>query len=70
VKRRWAPLQGDHIVVGRRGLIPATLKGLEAIAETLGNGISGNVTLIFSLERYRAVINAFPCPPAVRGDLE
>jgi transaldolase len=39
--------------------IPATLEGLEAIAETLGSGISVNVTLIFSLERYRAVINAF-----------
>ncbi|WP_138413721.1 transaldolase [Sinomonas gamaensis] len=39
--------------------IPATLEGLEAIAETLGNGISVNVTLIFSLERYRGVINAF-----------
>lgn len=39
--------------------IPATIEGLEAIAETLGAGISVNVTLIFSLERYRAVINAF-----------
>jgi transaldolase len=39
--------------------IPATVEGLEAIAETLGAGISVNVTLIFSLERYRAVINAF-----------
>jgi transaldolase len=39
--------------------IPATLEGLEAITETLAEGISVNVTLIFSLERYRAVINAF-----------
>ncbi|MFF5791165.1 transaldolase [Paeniglutamicibacter sp. NPDC012692] len=39
--------------------IPATVEGLEAIAETLAAGISVNVTLIFSLERYRAVINAF-----------
>ncbi|WP_369047256.1 transaldolase [Sinomonas sp. P10A9] len=39
--------------------IPATVEGLEAIAATLGAGISVNVTLIFSLERYRAVINAF-----------
>ncbi len=39
--------------------IPATVEGLEAIAQTLAAGISVNVTLIFSLQRYRAVINAF-----------
>ncbi|MDN5639910.1 MAG: transaldolase [Actinomycetia bacterium] len=39
--------------------IPATEEGLEPIAATLAEGISVNVTLIFSLERYRAVINAY-----------
>jgi len=39
--------------------IPATLEGLEAITETIAEGISVNVTLIFSLERYREVINAY-----------
>ncbi|WP_181765494.1 transaldolase [Streptomyces albidus (ex Kaewkla and Franco 2022)] len=39
--------------------IPATEKGLPAITETIGKGISVNVTLIFSLERYRAVMDAF-----------
>ncbi|GAB3525255.1 transaldolase [Arthrobacter monumenti] len=39
--------------------IPATQAGLEPIAATLAEGISVNVTLIFSLERYREVINAF-----------
>ncbi len=39
--------------------IPATEAGLPAITETLAQGISVNVTLIFSLERYRAVMNAF-----------
>jgi transaldolase len=39
--------------------IPATREGLEAITATLAEGISVNVTLIFSLDRYRAVINAF-----------
>lgn len=39
--------------------IPATLAGLEAISETIAAGISVNVTLIFSLERYREVINAY-----------
>lgn len=39
--------------------IPATEQGLEPIAQTLAEGISVNVTLIFSLERYRAVMNAY-----------
>ncbi|WP_285116632.1 transaldolase [Leifsonia sp. fls2-241-R2A-40a] len=39
--------------------IPATVEGLEAITETIGAGISVNVTLIFSLERYRQVIDAY-----------
>ena len=39
--------------------IPATVEGLEAITETIAAGISVNVTLIFSLERYRAVIDAY-----------
>ena len=39
--------------------IPATEAGLPAITATLAEGISVNVTLIFSLERYRAVMNAF-----------
>jgi transaldolase len=39
--------------------IPATEAGLPAITATLAEGISVNVTLIFSLERYKAVMNAF-----------
>ncbi|MCW2777746.1 MAG: tal [Frankiales bacterium] len=39
--------------------IPATLEGLEAITRTLAAGISVNVTLIFSLQRYDAVMDAF-----------
>ncbi|MEU6401927.1 transaldolase [Streptomyces sp. NPDC046985] len=39
--------------------IPATEAGLPAIAETIGNGISVNVTLIFSLDRYRKVMDAY-----------
>jgi transaldolase len=39
--------------------IPATRAGLPAITETLASGISVNVTLIFSLERYQEVIDAF-----------
>ena len=39
--------------------IPATLAGLPAITATLAEGISVNVTLIFSLERYEQVMRAF-----------
>ncbi|MEU3250377.1 transaldolase [Streptomyces sp. NPDC006997] len=39
--------------------IPATEAGLPAITEVIGNGISVNVTLIFSLERYRKVMDAY-----------
>jgi transaldolase len=39
--------------------IPATVEGLPAIAQCLAEGISVNVTLIFSLERYGKVIDSF-----------
>jgi transaldolase len=39
--------------------IPATVEGLPAITRTLAEGISVNVTLIFSLERYDKVMEAF-----------
>ncbi|MFJ8605540.1 transaldolase [Streptomyces shenzhenensis] len=39
--------------------IPATEAGLPAITEVIGLGISVNVTLIFSLERYRQVMDAY-----------
>jgi transaldolase len=48
--------------VGRPNLfvkIPATVEGLPAITQCLSDGISVNVTLIFSLERYGQVIDAF-----------
>ncbi len=39
--------------------IPATAEGVPAITATLAEGISVNVTLIFSLERYSEVIDAY-----------
>ncbi|MBK0421349.1 transaldolase [Leucobacter sp. CSA2] len=39
--------------------IPATVEGLPAITAAIAEGISVNVTLIFSLERYREVVNAY-----------
>jgi len=39
--------------------IPATKPGLPAITSSIAEGISVNVTLIFALERYRGVIDAY-----------
>jgi transaldolase len=39
--------------------IPATLAGLPAITAVIAEGISVNVTLIFSVERHRLVIDAY-----------
>ncbi|MGH3190920.1 MAG: transaldolase [Streptosporangiaceae bacterium] len=39
--------------------IPATVEGLPAITQCISEGISVNVTLIFALERYDQVIDAY-----------
>ncbi len=51
----WAKVNKPNVMIK----IPATLEGLEAITATIAAGISVNVTLIFSLERHRAVIDAY-----------
>ncbi|MFN3706864.1 transaldolase [Microcella sp.] len=51
----WAKVNRPNAMIK----IPATLEGLAAITETIAAGISVNVTLIFSLERYRAVVDAY-----------
>jgi len=54
-KELWAKVDRPNAMIK----IPATVEGLEAISATIAEGISVNVTLIFSLERYRQVINAY-----------
>ena len=39
--------------------VPATKEGIPAIEALIGEGISVNVTLIFSLDRYQAVMDAY-----------
>ncbi len=61
-ERTAAEARGLWWLVDRPNLfikVPATRAGLPAISETLAGGISVNVTLIFSVERYRAVLDAF-----------
>jgi len=53
--RLWDKVDRPNVMIK----IPATLEGLPAITAAIGAGISVNVTLIFSLDRYRAVIDAY-----------
>ncbi len=49
-------------IIGRPNLmikVPATIEGLPAITALIAQGISVNVTLIFSIKRYGAVIDAY-----------
>jgi transaldolase len=55
VKQLWAKVDKPNAMIK----IPATKAGIEAIAAATAAGINVNVTLIFSLERYREVINAY-----------
>ena len=54
-KELWAAVDRPNVFIK----IPATVEGLPAISQVLAEGISVNVTLIFSLDRYRGVMNAF-----------
>jgi len=54
-KALWATVDRPNVLIK----IPATVEGLPAITAVLAEGISVNVTLIFSLARYREVLDAF-----------
>ena len=54
-KRLWAWLDRPNAMIK----IPGTEPGLAAIRDTIAAGINVNVTLLFSPERYRAVVNAY-----------
>jgi transaldolase len=54
-KALWAAVDRPNALVK----IPATLEGLPAITAATAAGISVNVTLIFSVERYREVMDAY-----------
>jgi transaldolase len=51
----WKAVDRPNLLVK----IPATEEGLSAITRSLAEGVSINVTLIFSVERYRDVMNAY-----------
>ncbi|MBC7592910.1 MAG: transaldolase [Kineosporiaceae bacterium] len=51
----WAKVDRPNLFIK----IPATHEGLPAIAATISEGISVNITLIFALGRYREVMDAY-----------
>lgn len=54
-KELWALVDRPNLLIK----IPATVEGLPAITEVISAGVSVNVTLIFSVARYRAVMDAY-----------
>jgi transaldolase len=54
-RRLWRTVDRPNAMIK----IPATVEGLPAVASALAEGISVNVTLIFSVQRYRSVMGAF-----------
>jgi transaldolase len=55
VKRLWRAVARKNVMIK----IPGTTEGLRAIAACTGEGINVNVTLLFGLDRYREVTDAF-----------
>jgi transaldolase len=54
--RDWVKqIDRDNLLVK----VPATAEGIPAIRALIGEGVSVNVTLIFSLDRYREVMDAY-----------
>ena len=54
-KRLWQLVNRPNLMVK----IPATREGLPAITQAIAAGVNVNVTLIFSLARYTAVMDAY-----------
>jgi transaldolase/glucose-6-phosphate isomerase len=53
--RFWKAVNRPNVMIK----VPATLEGLPAIRRLISEGINVNVTLIFGLDRYRAVAEAY-----------
>lgn len=54
-KRLFTTLGKPNVMIK----VPATEEGIPAISELIGSGINVNVTLIFSLENYKEVVEAY-----------
>jgi len=54
-RRLWAALDRPNVLIK----VPATKEGLPAIRQLISEGINVNVTLLFALQRYREVAEAY-----------
>jgi transaldolase len=54
-RRLWAALNRPNVLIK----VPATKEGLPAIRQLISEGINVNVTLLFALQRYREVTEAY-----------
>jgi transaldolase len=54
-RRLWAAVARPNVMIK----VPATMEGLPAIQQLIGEGINVNITLLFGLPRYRQVAEAY-----------
>src|ERR1035437_1853456 len=54
-RRLWAAVARPNVMIK----VPASLEGLSAIQQLIGEGINVNITLLFGLPRYRQVAEAY-----------
>ncbi len=54
-RRLWKAVDRPNLLIK----VPATPEGMAAIEELIGDGINVNVTLIFALDAYRSVVEAY-----------
>lgn len=54
-RRLWVAVARPNVMIK----VPATLEGLPAIQQLIGEGINVNITLLFGLHRYRQVAEAY-----------
>jgi transaldolase len=54
-RRLWQAVDRPNVMIK----VPATVEGLPAIQQLIGEGININITLLFGLPRYRQVVDAY-----------
>jgi transaldolase len=54
-KQLWSALDRPNVMIK----VPGTAEGLTAIRSLLADGVNVNVTLLFSIDRYREVLEAY-----------
>ncbi|MDF7674294.1 bifunctional transaldolase/phosoglucose isomerase [Acetobacteraceae bacterium ESL0709] len=54
-RRLWREVDRENLMIK----IPATKEGTEAVREAISDGINVNVTLLFALDAYKAVLEAY-----------